>query len=166
MLLVITKTQIYQKKLHHERFFFIFNGIFYYNALIMHPKMYHVFRQAGFLAVILLLSANAMKAQQPQQTSAWIKKQASGEHWSFTAFFQNDSVEVLHDLTYKLHGHKKGGGGTSSISQSGPFDAPRGEKISLSSITLDEPKNGHIELTLEIWQKNRRIGHDSIHIKH
>jgi uncharacterized protein YcfL len=118
--------------------------------------------------VFLLISCAGIKgimAQTKQHISSWIEKDTLKENLSYTAYFKNNSNESINALHYKFHLWKNSSGGTSKIFQSGDFSINPEQKISLSTIELNQSQIVRIDMKLEIYHRDSLIIKDSFVMK-
>ena len=117
-----------------------------------------------FAVIYITLPSNAM-SQNNKPYKAEIEQNTQKDSWTFTAWFINDSSQVMSELSYRFEGLKKGNGGTSNTSQSGRFEAKPGQETKLATIRYNALTDGKIELTLEIFHHETSIVRDTLEVR-
>ncbi|MFP4019906.1 MAG: hypothetical protein ACLFPH_11035 [Bacteroidales bacterium] len=106
-------------------------------------------------------------AQEKTKILSWIEKDTVAGDFIFQAYFQNESPEMINELSYEFYGKKHGKSGRSNVKQSGEFEASPEEKILLAKIEFNSNNkvNENINLTLKIFHNKNLIAIDTLSYK-
>ena len=107
-------------------------------------------------------SALTSKMGQVNRMQANIQKNLVKDQYVFTAFAQNTAQDTLYNCSYRFTANKKGGGGTSNITQSGKFHAPNQQKAKLSTIEFNKSPGIAVNITLKIEHQGQIIAQDTL----
>jgi len=110
--------------------------------------------------------STTIMGQEKQDISSWIEKDIKKQKLCFTAYFRNESKDIIKELSYEFSGSKKSPGGNSNVKQSGKFKAEPAEKITLSTVSFgtNQSKQTKITCLLKIYQKNSLLCTDTLDI--
>ena len=113
-----------------------------------------------FTLLIITIAAVA-QAQSPVEHRVWIDAQEHDHMLTIKGKFANDGAQDAR-FRYELVTIKQGKSGRSSSTQAGSFQAPAGEEVSLSNVSVNVSSEDTYVIELKIFQGDTVYLHDEL----